>query len=213
MLKLFFIGISSFVIALSGAMIPGPLFAVTVSEAPRRGWIAGPILVAGHGVLELTLLVLIISGLGSFLQLKETFVIVAFIGGGFLLFMAFSMFRSLPRLSLNNNPNRQINGSLFLSGILLSLANPYFTFWWTTIGVSYLVQSMEIGTFGVIAFFTGHILGDLAWYSALSLGVDKGKKLLNDAIYRKIVFFCALILICFSLYFIWTGVDKVKDLF
>lgn len=211
MLKLFFIGISSFVIALSGAMMPGPLFAVTVSETLRRGWITGPILVAGHGMLELTLLVLIISGLESFLQMKETFIIVAFIGGGFLLFMAFSMLHSLPQLSLNNNINRQIKGSLFLSGILLSIANPYFTFWWATIGVSYLIQSMEVGTFGVIAFFTGHILGDLAWYSAVSLGVDKGKKILNDRIYRKIVFVCALILLGFSIYFIWEGIDRIQD--
>lgn len=66
MFKVLFIGISSFIIALSGAMMPGPLFAVTVSETPRRGWITGPVLVAGHGVLELSLLLLIVSGLGSF---------------------------------------------------------------------------------------------------------------------------------------------------
>ncbi|MCX8034332.1 MAG: LysE family translocator, partial [Thermodesulfovibrio sp.] len=131
--------------------MPGPLFAVTVSEAPRRGWTTGPILVAGHGVLELILLIFIISGLGSFLQRKETFIIVAFIGGAFLFFMAFSMFRSIPNLSLRNNPDRQVRGSIFLSGILLSLANPYFTFWWATIGISYLIQAMEIGTLGIIA--------------------------------------------------------------
>lgn len=213
MFKLLFIAISSFLIALSGAMMPGPLFAVTVSETPRRGWIAGPVLVAGHGLLELSLVVLIISGLGSFLQMKETFVIVAFVGGVFLFFMAFSMFRSLPKLSLNSEINRQLKGSLFMSGILLSLANPYWSFWWATIGVGYLVQAMEIGAFGIIAFFTGHILGDLAWYSAVSVGVYKGKKLLNDGIYRKIVFVCALILMGFSFYFIWAGVEKAKDFF
>lgn len=213
MFKLLLLGISSFVIALSGAMMPGPLFAITVSETPRRGWISGPVLAAGHGVLELTLLLLIISGLGSFLQLRETFVIVAIIGGVFLFFMAFSMFRSLPKLTLNNDINRQVKGSLFIAGILLSLANPYWSFWWATIGVGYLVQSMEIGAFGVIAFFTGHILGDLAWYSAVSLGVFKGKRLLNDRVYRKIVFICALILVGFSFYFIWAGLEKIKDLF
>lgn len=211
MLNLIFIGISSFVIALSGAMMPGPLFTVTVSETPRRGWIAGPILVAGHGILELSLLLLIISGLGSFLQMKETFISISFIGGAFLFFMAISMFRSLPKLSLNYENNKHIKSSLFLSGILLSLANPYWSFWWATIGMGYLVQSMEIGVIGVVAFFTGHILGDLAWYSAVSFGVYKSKKLLNDGIYRKIVFVCALILIAFSFYFLWLGIEKAKD--
>lgn len=213
MLKLIFITISSFIIALSGAMMPGPLFAVTVSETPRRGWITGPILVAGHGVLELSLLLLIISGLGKFLQMRETFIFVALIGGLFLLFMGFSMLRSLPKLSLHNNTLRETNSSLFLSGILLSLANPYWSLWWATIGLGYLVQAMEVGIIGIIAFFTGHILGDLAWYVGVSLGVDKGKKFLNDAVYKKIVFVCALILMFFSLYFIWSGIHKIIDFF
>lgn len=213
MFKILFIGISSFLIALSGAMMPGPLLAVTVSETPRRGWIVGPILVAGHGVLELSLITLIISGLGSFLQMKETFITVALIGGVFLLFMALSMFRSLPKLSLNNEIQGKIKSSLFLSGVLMSLANPYWSFWWATIGVGYLVQSMEIGAFGIIAFFMGHILGDLAWYSAVSVGVYKGKRLLNDGVYRKIIFVCALILVGFSFYFIWAGLEKIGYFF
>ncbi len=211
MLKLIFITISSFIIALSGAMMPGPLFAMTVSETPRRGWITGPILVAGHGVLELSLLLLIVSGLGKFLLMKETFIFVALVGGLFLFLAGFSMLRSLPKLRLYNNTLKEANSSLFLSGILLSLANPYWSLWWATIGLGYLVQAMEIGIIGIVAFFTGHILGDLAWYSGVSFGVYKGKKFLNDAVYKKIVFICALILICFSLYFIWSGIHKIID--
>ena len=153
MLKLFFIGASSFIIALSGAMMPGPLFAVTVSETPRRGILTGAILVTGHGVLELILLFLIISGASSFLQMKETFISVAFIGAVFLFFTGLTMFRSMPKLSLKNNTNTQIQKSLFLSGIFLSLANPYWLFWWSTIGVGYVVQAMEIGLLGITAFF------------------------------------------------------------
>ncbi len=145
--------------------------------------------------------------------MNETFIAVALVGGIFLFFMGLSMFRSLPKLSLQNEFNRQAKGSLFLSGILLSLANPYWSFWWATIGLGYLVQSMEIGILGIVAFFTGHILGDLAWYSGVSLGVHKGKKILNDSLYRKIVFFCALILIGFSFYFIWKGIERVKYFF
>ena len=35
---------SSFVIALSGALMPGPLLTATISESSRRGFIAGPLL-------------------------------------------------------------------------------------------------------------------------------------------------------------------------
>ena len=40
---------SSFVIAFSGAMMPGPLFSVTVSESARRGFAVGPLLIASFG--------------------------------------------------------------------------------------------------------------------------------------------------------------------
>ncbi len=92
--------------------MPGPLFAVTMSETPRRGWLTGPILVAGHGLLEISFIFLIIFGLGSFLQRGETFIIVAFFGGLFLFFMALSMFRSLPKLTLSIE-NKKSSGSLF----------------------------------------------------------------------------------------------------
>ncbi|GAB6182831.1 hypothetical protein JCM13991_05720 [Thermodesulfovibrio hydrogeniphilus] len=78
--------------------------------------------------------------------------------------------------------------------------------------MSYLVRAMEIGTFGVVAFFLGHILGDLAWYFAVSVGVYKGKKFLDDILYKRIVFLCASILIIFSFYFIWAGIQKIKDI-
>ena len=44
---------SSFVLALSGALVPGPLFTLTVSESLRRGAKAGPLIILGHGLLEI----------------------------------------------------------------------------------------------------------------------------------------------------------------
>lgn len=212
MSKLLFITIASFLIAFSGAMMPGPLFAVTISETPRRGILTGAILVTGHGMLEFVLLLIIISGLGRFLQMKETFIALALIGAVFLFFMGLSMFRSLPKLSLNNETNKHTKGSLFISGILLSLANPYWSFWWATIGMSWLAQAMQAGILGIVAFFVGHILGDYVWYSGVSFGIYKGRKLLSDRVYRKIVFICALILIGFSFYFVYSGIQRFNNI-
>ena len=46
------IPLTSFIVALSGALMPGPLLTVTVGEAARRGFWAGPLIIVGHALLE-----------------------------------------------------------------------------------------------------------------------------------------------------------------
>ena len=65
--------------------------------------------------------------------------------------------------------------NLVLAGILLSLANPYWFIWWATIGIGYILFSFQYGIAGIIAFYSGHILADLAWYSMISFGIAKGR--------------------------------------
>ncbi|HEY3298723.1 MAG TPA: LysE family transporter, partial [Armatimonadota bacterium] len=59
---------ASFMVALSGAMMPGPLLTVTVSQTVRRGFIASVLLMIGHALLELVLVAGLIFGLGGVLK-------------------------------------------------------------------------------------------------------------------------------------------------
>ena len=75
---------SSFLVALSGALMPGPLLAVTLGNSPRFGWKFGPLAVFGHGILELGLVTLVFLGAGPVLQAGA---VQGWIGlaGGFIL--------------------------------------------------------------------------------------------------------------------------------
>ena len=86
--------ITSFIVAFSGAMMPGPLMTVTISETPRRGFVTGPLLIAGHGLLELALVLALILGLGPFLRQDNVFIITAMAGSAVLLGMALGMFKA-----------------------------------------------------------------------------------------------------------------------
>jgi len=207
--ELFTIFFSSFIIALSGAMMPGPLLTATISESSQRGFFAGPLLIAGHGVLELLLLVTLVFRMAPFLQRNDVFAVVAISGGLILVWMAVGMFRTLPSLTLSVNPGIAKRGSLLINGVLFSIANPYWIIWWATIGFGYVLYSWRFGLAGIAFFFAGHILADLAWYSVVSAAVAKGRHLFTDRLYRGIIGTCAVVLVLFAVYFFYAGVQKI----
>ena len=209
MLTLLTIFGSSFVIALSGALMPGPVLTVTVSESARRGAIAGPLMIFGHGILELALVIALLAGLAPLLSREDVFIFVSLLGGAILFWMAYTMFREMGSMSLEVEKGQEKERSLILAGIMLSIANPYWLIWWATIGLGYILYSVKFGLPGVIAFFLGHILADLAWYSLISFGIAKGRRFFTDTFYRRLIGGCAAFLVVFSCYFFYSGIEKI----
>ncbi len=205
---------TSFILALSGALMPGPLLTVTVSESSRRGAMVGPMMIFGHSLLELTLVVALLSGLAPILVRDDVFILISLIGGAILLWMGTSMLRSLPQLTLGGQADLHVRKSknLVLTGMLLSVANPYWLLWWASIGLGYIMHSMKFGIMGIAAFFFGHILADLAWYCLISFGIAKGRRFFSDSLYRKLIGGCAVFLLVFSCWFLYGGIDKVIHL-
>jgi len=203
---------TSFVIAFSGAAMPGPVMTATISESARRGPVAGPLIVAGHAVLELVLVILIMLGLAPFLQKGWVFATIALVGSLMLARMAWSMFRSIPSLSIHADVREQTGANLMVPGAVLSLSTPYWTLWWATIGLGYILYSARLGPAGVAGFFVGHILGDLVWYSAISLAIGKGRKFLSDRSYRVIIGSCAAFLLALACWFAWSGMHRALTL-
>ncbi|MCD6151370.1 MAG: LysE family transporter, partial [Deltaproteobacteria bacterium] len=94
------IAATSFTLALSGALMPGPLLTVTVAEASRRGAWAGPLVITGHAILELLLVVAVIKGLGPSLKAPPVIGTISLLGGMILLIMGVDMVRKASTLSL-----------------------------------------------------------------------------------------------------------------
>ena len=209
---LFTIFASSFVIALSGALMPGPLLTATISESSRRGFWAGPLMIAGHAILELALVVALFLGLAPFFQMPAVFAASALAGAVILIWMAAGMLRSLPTLRLSWEGGQQKMNSTVLNGLLMSVSNPYWIIWWATIGIGYIFYAWQYGLWGIAFFFAGHISADLAWYSFIAGAVARGRHLLTDRLYRRLIGFCALFLIGFAGYFAFAGLIKLKGL-
>jgi threonine/homoserine/homoserine lactone efflux protein len=197
---------TSFIVAFSGALMPGPLLTATISESSRYGPKAGPLLMVGHGILEITLVVLLFLGLAPLLTAPKVTAIISLVGGGILLWLAFGMFRSLPTLSLAvSEASHKRRGRLIASGIFISLSNPYWTIWWATIGLAYILQARNFGYLGIALFFIGHILADFAWYAAVSFAIGKGRRFFTPKVYKILVGACAAFLAVFAGIFLVHG--------
>jgi threonine/homoserine/homoserine lactone efflux protein len=96
-----------------------------------------------------------------------------------------------------------------ISGIVASISNPYWTIWWATIGLGYLLISQKLGIAGIALFFAGHILADAVWYLFIGFAVSAGRSRFTDRVYRWIVGSCALFLFFFALSFGYFGVTRL----
>jgi len=204
---------ASFLMGLSGALMPGPVLTVTISQVTSRGFVAGPLIVLGHGILELSLVVAVAFGLGRILTWGPVIGTIAILGGIFLVYLGYDILRSLKGLSLSiqrRTDGNKITGHPVVAGILTSLSNPYWTIWWASIGVGYIAISRRLGLWGLSSFFVGHILSDLSWYSFVALTLTLGRKMITDRLYRGVVAVCGLFLVGFGLYFGYSGLQMFR---
>ena len=204
--------VASFVVGFSGAVMPGPLLARTITRSASHGFLAGPVMVTGHGALELALVIALTLGLGNLLVDPTVFAWIALVGGAVLIAFSVSMFRSLPKLRLDlaetGSGAEAAWPRVALDGAVTTAANPYWTLWWATVGLSYMGLSLPLGALGLAAFFVGHVASDYAWYAFVSGLVAGGRRALSDRWYRGLVGLCAVALAGFGLLFAWIGLRR-----
>lgn len=196
--------VSSFVVGLSGAMMPGPLLTVNIAEATRKGFWAGPILTGGHAVAELGVVVALAFGLSELLASEKVFQVIGIAGGIALILMGAAMTYDIIRKKITFDPDQPGSGSGLLvgKGITASLSNPYWFVWWATIGSAFLSKSLVHGAIGPVIFYFGHIMSDLVWYGFVSFLISIGKKLLAGRPYYILISLCAVFLIYIGVKFI-----------
>lgn len=194
--------LSVILISLSGVMMPGPVFAVTLSKGYKSPF-AGAGVAFGHGIVESFLVAIIYSGFVRFFQVELVKGIVGVAGGLVLIYMGVGMFRS----------EREINGKAYNSspgtitaGFLTTVSNPYFFLWWTTIGTALMTRAITFGLTGILLFVLVHWLCDLGWCSLVSFAVYRSKHLWSKKLNRFLFSLSGIILIGFGGWFIFSVV-------
>src|SRR5512135_2237098 len=84
---------SVLLISLSGVLMPGPLFAITIKKASKSKT-AGALIAVGHGIVEFPLMFLIFFLLSQFAIPIVVQLTVGLVGGFFMIFMGVQAFRN-----------------------------------------------------------------------------------------------------------------------
>ena len=202
---------ASFSIGLSGAMSPGPLTIFVMGQSARYGVLAGPLASLGHGLLEVALVVLLWLGLARVLQWDPVLAVIGMSGGLVMIWMGWKIVsgvrRKGARLTASVSDRRADNP--LVGGAVLSLANPYWSFWWATVGISTMTTlALPRGVLGFTAFTAGHVASDFFWFTLVAIVFATGRRFITDRVYQSALYVFGMLLALFGVYFIWFGVTR-----
>ena len=191
-------------ISLSGVMMPGPLFAITVAHGYLSPW-AGPQAALGHAVIEIPLILIIYFGFARFFRNSIVQLVLSILGGGMVIWLGISMF--LIRADVVSG-TRDLLHNAFIAGIITTAFNPFFLLWWATIGSMLLMKFHGFGTKGLIAFTFAHWLCDLAWLSVVSVVIYRTHSLWGESFQEGLFIVCSLLLVGFGGWFLISGIKR-----
>jgi threonine/homoserine/homoserine lactone efflux protein len=188
---------SVLLISLSGVLMPGPLFAVTINKSSKSKT-AGALIAVGHGIVEFPLMFLIFFVLSQFQIPSAVQVAVGLVGGFLMVFMGVQAFRNRHRKEKSSIPLKR--ESVF-AGIYTTAVNAGFILWWLTIGTALILNAQLFGLAGFAVFAGVHWLTDFLWYAVVGLLIFKSQRFWSDGVRIGITLFCAAVFIGFGAYF------------
>jgi len=193
------------IISLSGVMMPGPMFAVTVAKSYKSQF-AGVQIALGHAVVEFPVILLIYFGLAQFFQLELVRLLLNLVGGAMIVWLGVGMFRARAGVV---EKGKDLAYNAVVAGVLTSLFNPFFFLWWATIGSMLIMNSLDFGLTGFVLLIPVHWLCDLIWLSFISILIYRTQSLWGRKFQEGLFVICSLLLIGFGVWFLILGLRLV----
>jgi threonine/homoserine/homoserine lactone efflux protein len=183
---------------MSGVLMPGPLFAVTIEKATR--WkTAGALIALGHGIIEFPLMFLIYFVLSQLVVPDSVQTVVGVAGGTFMIYMGVQAFRNRNK---EEATQRDSSRDSLLAGVWTTAANAGFILWWLTVGTELILSAAQFGFLGFAAFAGIHWLCDFFWYTAFAIAVYTSRRFWTKRVHQGVALFCVAVFVGFGAYFI-----------
>jgi threonine/homoserine/homoserine lactone efflux protein len=209
---------TSFVLGLTGSLMPGPLMFAVINRARKGGTLVGIRMTAGHGLAEFALaaaLLLVTQLLSWDVSKPNPTVIgaVAIVGGLLLGLLGGSATYSAlkppkspaqPDVRPASNEAR----SDIIAGAGISAMNPYWSTWWLLSGLPLLLFGyIKAGLLGFFIVMVPHVASDLVVYAIIAYLIHRGVTYMGTKGYRYVEGASGLAMASFGILFITLGLN------
>jgi threonine/homoserine/homoserine lactone efflux protein len=211
----------------SAVLFPGPLFLANLIYGSKGGLHSGIEISVGHTIVELPLIILLALGIFEYSSLTltdESLRIVGLIGGFAIIVFSIAQLSNMIKkrenivdihgkrsrnkdeaTSILNRMVTRIEGRpIMVVGILFTAMNPFFIFWWLTIGLKLISDSIYLFGIieGIIILFLSHIWMDYAWLAITAYLISKGRNIIRARLYHFLLFSISFLLAFYGLYLV-----------
>ena len=152
----------------------------------------------GSIVGDMSWAVLALAGLAVIWDNDIARIVLAIVGSAFLIYLAYQGFQDARSKEIQevNAPKGHTD---FVTGVIMSFANPFQIPFWIGIGSSSIAVIMsDPGLMDFVMFYFGYLVGAVIWGTAYSALIGHGKRYITPTLFRILSVICAAVLLYFA---------------
>lgn len=184
--------IAGFTLGLGAALPLGPINLLIMNEA-LKNYIKAVAIGLGAMSVDITYLVLLQFGITNYLKEAIALNILSIIGGLFLIYLAFLIFKGrnhhIHRIETPKETNIFSN---YVKGYLLTLLNPYTVLFWLSV-TTYSISTQFLGV-----TVLGMITAIMIWITIMPYVIYKKRTLISDELSSVITVISSIIILLFG---------------
>lgn len=195
----------SVTLGISGAIQPGPLTALIVSQTLRYGAKEGIKVAFAPLITDIPIIILVTFILSKISQSNTILGIISLLGSGYLIHLAYESFR-VRILKISED----IEAKSLRKGIITNFLNPAPYLFWLTIGAAMIQRALQIGSWMVIIYLVVSYSAFIGTYGVIAFFVGKFRNTLQSKIYILIVKGMGVALAIFAVLFLIRGLKLLE---
>ena len=200
-------------LALAGALLgvvegikPGPLLTMVIRETLSGGLRAGIWTAAAPVFTDGPLIVLSLVAAAWIATQTSVLLTITVAGAVFLAYMGIDCFSlELPDVASHDAPPK----ASFLRGITTNLLNPGVYVFWFLIGGPLMASAVNQELLAPVAYALTFLGTIILTKVCIAYIISKSSQGITPQTYRKLLSVCGVVMLCFSLYYVWQAYSLI----